>query len=93
MSKNRRDEALPPAVLTTRATIALPAEPAAPFNGPFRCVGMARTVDGFVTVTVDFGADGIMTAMTLGRAQSAPHGQPYVAGEAKKILMMQCLGA
>ncbi len=54
---------------------------------------MARTADGFVTVTVDFGTDGLMTGLVLGRPQSAPHGQPYVAAEAKKLLMMQCLGA
>ncbi len=62
-----------------------------PFTGAFRCVGMARTADGYVTVTVDFGRDGIITNMTLGRPQAVPHGQPYVAGEAKRILQASCL--
>ncbi len=87
MKPNRRDER--PSAPTPPA---IEAPPPSPFLGPFRCVGMARTTDGFVTVTVDFGADGLMTGLVLGRPQSAPHGQPYVAAEAKKLLMMQCLG-
>ncbi len=90
MSKNRRDER--PSAPSVSEAIVMPREPA-PFLGPFRCVGMARTSDGFVTVTCDFGADGIMTGMVLGRPQSAPHGQPYVAGEAKRLLLLSCLGA
>src|SRR4051812_37585215 len=96
MSRRFREESRPSAPLPSSGVTYEPSPeprpPESPFIGTFRCVGMARTADGFVTVTVDFGKDGIITGMVLGRPQSAPHGQPYVAGEAKRILAAGCLG-
>lgn len=64
--------------------------PAKTFVKPFTLVGLARTESGYVTVCVRMDEFGKPGALVIGQPQVAPFGQPYVAGEAKRLLQLAC---